>query len=343
MRVTTPVPRNEWDRLHAADARAVAEHSPRWIDAIESVTTWRDASRWYEFDDGRRFVLPLLRRAGIAGAGGWYASPPAAWGFGGLVGPDLDRDAVDAVVRDLRAMGALRISIRPDPTTAELWKGVEGPGITRVPRFAHVISLEDGLEAVEARYNKSTRRGIRKAEKAGVEVEVDHTGALLPLHYELYLSAVETWSERQREPLALARWRAIRRDPLEKLQAMAEHLGKDFCQFVAYVDGRAVASSILLTGPAAHDTRAAMIKDLAGPVRANDLLQARSIRHAIETGCTSYHLGESGTSASLAAFKERWGAVGHEYAEIRIERLPVTRADAAARGAVKRLIGFKDA
>ena len=42
-------------------------------------------------------------------------------------------------------------------------------------------------------------------------------------------------------------------------------------------------------------------------------------------------------------FKERWGAVGHPYHEVRIERLPVTRVDAAARGAVKRLIGFRDA
>jgi lipid II:glycine glycyltransferase (peptidoglycan interpeptide bridge formation enzyme) len=163
------------------------------------------------------------------------------------------------------------------------------------------------------------------------------------VHYDLYLGAIERWSERQREPLALATWRARRRDPLEKLRAMAAHLGKDFCHFVAYHEGRAVASSILLTGPTAHDTRAAMDREAAGAVRANDLLQSHSIRHAVELGCSRYHLGESGASTSLAAYKERWGAVGLHYAEYRIERLPVTRLDTAARGAVKRLIGFKDA
>jgi hypothetical protein len=104
-----------------------------------------------------------------------------------------------------------------------------------------------------------------------------------------------------------------------------------------------VASSIMVTGPSAHDTRAAMNRELAAPVRANDLLQAVSIRHAVERGCSSYHLGESGASAPLAAYKERFGATGHDYRELRIERLPLTRADAAARGVVKRAIGFRDA
>lgn len=343
MRVRTPAPRDAWEEVYGADPSSIAEHSPRWIDAICAVGPWEDASRLYELDDGRRFVLPMVRRTGPTGVGGWYGSPPAAWGMGGPIGPGLDRGVLAAIVGDLRSLGAVRISIRPDPITADLWEGISGRGITRIPRYGHVLDLTGGMTAVEAGYNKSTRRGLRKAEKAGVEVELDHTGALLPLHYELYLQAVRHWSERQREPLALALWRAKRRDPLAKLQAMADHLGKDFCHFVAYHEGRPVASSILLTGPTAHDTRAAMDREAASPVRANDLLQAMSIRHAVEVGCTRYHLGESGASASLAAFKERFGAVGHHYAEYRIERLPVTRIDAAARGTVKRLIGFKDA
>ena len=341
--VRTPVPRATWGELFHADEGALAEHGPRWIDAICATGRWQDASRLYELGDGRRFVLPLVRRTGAAGAGGWYASPPAAWGMGGLVGPDQDACAVHAVVRDLQRLRAVRISIRPNPLTAPMWAAVQGPGITAIPRFGHVLDLSGGMEGVESRRNKSTRRGIRRATKEGVTVELDHTGALLPVHYQLYLTAVERWSERQREPLALATWRAKRRDPLSKLQAMAKHLGGDFCHFVAYHEGRPVASSIMLIGPAAHDTRAAMDRDLAGPVRANDLLQARSIEHAVERGCTQYHLGESGANEQLAAFKERFGAVGHHYAEYRIERLPVTRVDSAARGTVKRLIGFKDA
>jgi hypothetical protein len=77
--VRTPVPRDVWEELFAADPGALAEHGPRWVEAICATGPWRDASRLYELGDGRRFVLPLVRKVGAAGTGGWYASPPAAW------------------------------------------------------------------------------------------------------------------------------------------------------------------------------------------------------------------------------------------------------------------------
>jgi hypothetical protein len=54
-------------------------------------------------------------------------------------------------------------------------------------------------------------------------------------------------------------------------------------------------------------------------------------------------MGESGTSASLARYKEHFLAQPVPYAEYRFERVPLTRADVAARSLVKRAIGFKDA
>jgi hypothetical protein len=95
---------------------------------------------------------------------------------------------------------------------------------------------------------------------------------------------------------------------------MAEHLGKGFCQFVAFHEARPVASIIVLVSPGstAHYTRGAMDLELASPVRASQLLQATAIRHAVDAGCTRFHMGESGTSSSLADFKERFSktAVG---------------------------------
>jgi hypothetical protein len=55
-----------------------------------------------------------------------------------------------------------------------------------------------------------------------------------------------------------------------------------------------------------------------------------------------FHLGESGRSSSLSDYKERFGARPHEYPELRIERVPVTAADRAARSVVKRVIGFRE-
>ena len=76
------------------------------------------------------------------------------------------------------------------------------------------------------------------AEKSGVRVEIDRSGALLEEYYQLYLLSIDRWAERQHEPRALARFRARRRDPLSKLRAMSEHLGKAFVVALAYVDDR---------------------------------------------------------------------------------------------------------
>jgi len=261
----------------------------------------------------------------------------------GIPGAGLDRGVVAAVLQDLASLGALRISVRPDPLHADVWAGAASAHVTRLPRYAHVVDLGEGHEAVDRAFSKSARRGVRQAVRAGVTIRTEHTGALLGVHYALYLSSVQRWAVRQREPLALARWRASRRDPLAKLEAMARCLGPAFCQHVAYHDGRPVASAIVLLGASAHDTRGAMDRDLAAPVYANDLLQAHALHHAVDQGCRFYHLGESAGSASLAHFKEKFGARGYAYAEIRMERLPLTSADAFARHAVKRAIGFRDA
>ena len=69
----------------------------------------------------------------------------------------------------------------------------------------------------------------------------------------------------------------------------------------------------------------------------------QAITDAVALGARSYHLGESGTSASLGRFKEQFGARGHDYAEYRDERIPLSTLDAAVRRAVKRAIRFREA
>jgi lipid II:glycine glycyltransferase (peptidoglycan interpeptide bridge formation enzyme) len=85
-----------------------------------------------------------------------------------------------------------------------------------------------------------------------------------------------------------------------------------------------------------------MNKDLAAPTNANDILQWRAIEDACSAGCRHYHLGESGTSRSLAHFKEKFAAQPVDYTEYVIERLPLTRLDGVARSAVKRVLCFRD-
>jgi hypothetical protein len=94
VRVHLCAPRDRWRAVLAADPLALPEHTPEWVDAVCAVAPFTDATRLYEFADGRQFVLPLVRRSGPSGVGGWLWSLPRSWGSGGLIGPDLDVDVV---------------------------------------------------------------------------------------------------------------------------------------------------------------------------------------------------------------------------------------------------------
>lgn len=345
LRVTSPAPREVWQELLRADPTALVSQTPAWVDCICALGGCEDASRLYETPDGRQLVLPMVRRRGLPAALAIQASLPPSWGMGGLLAAGgAAPEEVAAVFADLAARPALRTSLRPNPLAAEAWAAARPAVVVAVPRLAHVLDLEGGFERVwSERFKGETRTGVRKAERAGLVVECDTSGRLVPVFYDLFRRSVDRWARQQHEPLRLARWRAQRRDPLRKFQLVAERLGEACRIWVAWLDGRPAAAILVLQGANASYTRGAMDKELAGPARANHLLHRLAIEDACRAGCRHYHMGESGSSASLAQFKSRFGAAPHRYAEYHLERLPITSLDDRLRRLVKRLIGFKDA
>jgi Acetyltransferase (GNAT) domain len=341
MQVISPAPRDVWRSVIADDSAALPEHAPEWVDALCRVGPYVDASRLYSFSDGRRFVLPLVRRTGATGVGGWLMSYPPSWGIGGLVGSGADPDVIKAVLTDLRATPSQRISVRPDPRRFSGWSGA-ADSLTLVTRRAHVIDLSAGAAAVMRRMHSSARQGVRVAGRSGVRIEVDRSGELLDQYYELYLVSVDRWADRQHEPRALARWRAQRRDPIIKLRTISESLGKAFVITMAYVQDQPAYGSITLLGQTAHYTRGAMDIERVGTTRAGDLAQWTMLQLACDEGCTAFHMGESGQSESLARYKEKFGARPFDYAEINLERLPYTRVDQGIRSVAKKALGFRD-
>lgn len=268
----------------------------------------------------------------------------SGWGIGGIVGPDLDPAAVEGILADLVNDEAVYTHLRPNPLKAAIWDEADTSIARSIPRRAHVLSLEGGVEPTRQRFRKSGRVGMRKAQKHGVEVSVFLGGEMLDVYYErLYMVSIERWAERQREPLALARARARHRDPLRKLETLARHLGDAFRMYLAFVDGEPVAGNIVVSGPNnSHSTRGAMDADLARITYAGYAAEWSAIKDACEAGHRSYQMGESGSNPSLSEYKERFGAEPITYNEYRIERLPLLTVDAWARGAVKRVIGFRD-
>ncbi len=338
---TRPVPRDVWNEAFAADPLAMPFQAPRWVDVITGDRRYEDASRCYDLGDGRVGVLPMVSRRFPTGSR-VEASYPLDWEAGGLIAPGgVRRSDAELVFADLQASGALRISLRPNPLTAQVWSAARPPGIATVDRLAHVLDLSGGFETVwTKRFAGSARTDVRKAEKSGLTVERDTTGRLIPVFFELYDRSLNRWAGENRAQQALARWQAHRREPMSKLQRIALGLGEGCSVWVAWHRGEAAASLILIHGLSTSNIKAAMDKELAGPTRANYLLHMLAIEEACELGCRYYHMGDSGTSKALAHFKTRFGAAPHPYAEFHVEALPITRLDRALRGAAKRALGF---
>lgn len=340
--VVSPAPRKRWQEVLDHDRRALPEHSPRWIDALEESLPVADASRLYTFADGQEVVLPLVRKKGIGGTGGWLLSFPRGWGMGGLVGTH-DADIARLVLDDLRRLGAQQISILPDPTRWQPWEaGSAGTSTTVIPRRSHVIDLDGGADAVWKRLTKSARRGTRIAERAGVEIRSGRDPSLVEEYYALQRLSVDRWAKMRGQPLSVARALAKHRDPGTHIHAMRRHLGDDFRTTVAYFEGHPVFAAVTTFGATAHDLKAAMDRERIAGSRAGDMVQWTTLEQACARGCTYYHLGESGDSANLALTKEKYSALPYGYGELRVERLPWTQWDRRARSWVKRSMGTVD-
>jgi hypothetical protein len=342
--VISPAPRDVWREVYEADPNALLYHSPEWVDLLCATAGFKDGSRLYALPGGRRAVLPMVRRR-LIGAMQSEASFPLGWGMGGLLAPGGVRSSdVSAVFADLASRPVARIALRPDPLTGQAWEAARPGRVLTVPRLAHVLDLEGGFDHVwSKRFTGVARTAVRKAERSQLNVECDTSGRLLPVHYQLFDRSLDRWAAQQHEPRRLARWRGHRRDPLPRLTAMAQWLRGGCRLWVAWLDGRPVASILVIQGPNANIARGAMDKELAGPTRANYLLHRLAIEEACAAGCRHYHMGESGASQPLAQFKTRFGARPYRGAEYHIERLPFTASDRAVRSAVKRVIGFTDA
>ncbi len=344
-RVISPAPRDVYQRVFAADPDAMPYQSPDWLDTLCRLTGFVDASLYYEMDDQKKIVLPVVRSPVMPPRFGLSASGSLRLGNGGLLSDSpLTCEDVGAISKDLWSRRFLHLTIRPNPCLAHIWEcGLSAPAI-RVRRFAHVIRLEGGFGQVWGNlFSKSTRNRIRKAERLGVEVEFDDSGRLMPVYFQLLEHSVRKWAEQQHEPLWLAKWRTHGRNPLKKLETIARTMHHACGVWVAWYRGEPVCASIVLQHHNANDIRNAVNYTLSSQTGANDLILSCSIQRACEAGCRYYHLGESGNSEGLASFKERFGATGYSYYEYILEQLPLTRLVNHFRQTVKRIIGFRDA
>ena len=256
-------------------------------------------------------------------------SLPNGWGVGGAISTQqfTDEDA-NTVYADLSHQPLLQSVIHPSPHQSPVWEAVFPRGAPFIQHISHILDLTGGFSTVwERRFHSTTRTAVRKAERSNLTVEIDSTGKLNRVFYDMF----NDWSIRRGRdrhlPTWLARWSNQHREPFSRFEQISARMG-DACRiYVASLDSQPVAASILLVfGNDAFFYRGTSLRELANPVRANDLLQCMMIQAACEAGCRYYHMGESGGVESLMRFKSGFGAVPTPFREYSIERLPITAA-----------------
>lgn len=343
VRVVSPAPHRAWEEVLRSDPYALESQSPAWAAAMCAAGGFQDVSRLYETAEGRRLVLPLLRRSMAGGLLAFDRANQPHCGVSGIIAAGgATAGEIGAVLDDLAGRRVLAQSVSPGPLLAQAWFAAAPVRATTVPHRAHTLDLAGGWDEIwSKRFSRTSRRGVRHAERAGVTVACHTSGQGVPEFCHLLEHAVVRWARKQHEPLWLARRRLARRDPRAKFEAMGRFLGERFRVYLASVGGRPVAGSVVILGTNAYDFRAAMDETMV-KTKANDLLQCRSIEDACNAGCHYYYLGDSGWPVTAGAFKERFGALPYAYPEYRFERLPLSRTEQVVKSGIKKAIGFKD-
>ncbi|MEU3648037.1 GNAT family N-acetyltransferase [Lentzea sp. NPDC034063] len=316
--IVSPAPRDVWQSIVDHDvAGTPVSQSPQWRDAVCGAWRGRDVSRLYRWDDGTSLVVPLvrgrLRPAAMAEQSSW----PLGWGIGGALSyGELCEDKADAVVRDLMAQPVRSTYLRPDPRDDAVWRAVLPPAAVANPRMTQVLDLSGGFGHVwKHRYTSARRNDVRRAERAGLDVEVDDTGRFLPLFERFYRQAVDRWARRDGVPLVRARWQARRRNPPRKFAAVVRHLGPACRLWVASLRGEPVAVTMMLhQGTHVTYWQSAMDKEIAARSCAVPYLVSLAIEQACAEGGAWFSFGDTHPGTSVTRFKTGFGPTEHHSA-----------------------------
>jgi hypothetical protein len=324
--------RGAWQQVLATDRTALPTQTPEWLDCVCAAGRYEDVTRAYAAADGRRLVLPLVRRAAVE------SSLPWGWGTGGLLcsGGDLLAHDVTAVAEDLLCRRVLRIAVRPGPAREEAWRMGMPCDVVRTHQMVQSVDLSGGFEHVwRHRFNGGVRRACAKAERSSLDIECDDGGRLVDAFDALYRKSVERWARKAQRSIRVARWTAQLREPRRKYAIVASGLGRACRIWLASRGGEPAAAIIVLShGEHSSYWRGAMDPAVEGGTRANDLLHRLAIEDACTSGRRFYHMGESAPGSSLARFKRGFGAEELHYTGYRFEALPLTAAERFARRAV---------
>lgn len=284
-----------WDAYVRAHPEATPYQLAAWMDILHRAYRWGSASLALEDEDGRLHgVLPLMERRGrIAGAR--LRSLPA-FAAGGPLG-DRPEDAAALLERacEIAEEGGLHLTV----TSRYPALGRISPRLAASPLnptwVLEIPSDPAGREEWLRARSSNLRRGIKRAEKAGVTVREGTSDDDLRAFHRLYLT---TMRRHRSFPRSLRQLRAAR-------DLLPEGV---FRLFVAEREGRIAAGGVFHAFAGTLD----LLYNASDPEllehRPNHALYHAAMDWAAEHGLRRFDFGPAPPDSSLGEFKRQWGA-----------------------------------
>jgi hypothetical protein len=293
-----------WEAFLRGHAGAHVYHHPAWLQALTRSFGYEVATLAVE-DGARRIqgLLPLVlarnRRGRIL-----LSSLPHTPRAGPVVRHDEALVALlDAAVQLVSAdRGRLVVKVN------SAWPERLATDFIRVRRDTTYVralpAQTDELRFGDSRNHGAIARGVRKAEREGVEIRAATSVADVHAWYPLYLEAMRAHAVPPRPVrFFVAAWESLAELGMMRL-LLAEKADDD--------QRKLLAGSIFFMF---HETVFYAFNgrvESALPSRANDLIQWHAIEAAWRDGFRLFDFGEvSESQHGLAAYKMKWGAVGH--------------------------------
>ena len=180
-RVLSPVPRDQWESLTRSCDDFVATQALPWRDAVMASGAYKDVSLLYEFTSGRQVLLPMVQRRWRTPLEPTAASWPRRWGVGGPItsGGSIDPAEAAAVLSHVVRRDMLGAEIHLSHIADPAWLQAASQYRVLTDPF-YVLDLTGGFDDVRRhKFKGAIRTAVRKAERSGLDVEVDRSGRLL--------------------------------------------------------------------------------------------------------------------------------------------------------------------
>lgn len=301
-----------WDKVEDAVWWQVAEncdyatfyHTPAWHHLVyESIPGLQIKTIGGRLQNGTRFILPMMTTKRV---GPFYGLTSAAEDFyGGIIadGPITaqDQQQIYQYVVDkwqVISLKFLPLPSQPCAIDSKDFYSVEGTDKT------YVIPLSPGYEQIYKNYSRGHKSAIKKAEKAGVTVEVTEDLEDYREYYQIYLDSVDRWDDLflgETAPWVL----------MENTHNLAQKMPDKIKLWVARLEGKVISGAIVLYwNKSAIYYHGANHREYFSH-RAANLVQDEIIKHAAQADYAyeTYDFGPSGISDGVREFKRRFGGV----------------------------------